>query len=335
MLVAPPIATTVTPRGREVVAFTSCQRLDRHPVALALDQHGRRRSDLGRRYRAQAPRPAIGRISPSCATVATSRPSWNSRPVARPERARGRGRDLVVEQPPVRPERPVEPHRVVERGGLHGVSRRATPCGTTLTPMQGEVAGVRERGLVQHRVVGQLAGDADPGPGPGRVRRVLDRRRRAGSRRRSGRRWHPTRAASRRPSVRSARASTVGQPGRVLRGRRLGGGVGVLVARPRARGTRPTGRTSPGRSGAPPPVARRTSRRRGRARRRTRSAGRYARRRGSSRAASARSAPPAPSETRPSAPGRGPVPRTPAAATSAAAAPGTARPRSPRGRAAR
>ena len=135
------------------------------PQAAASERRARRRRRRRRQRRARVIGGSAGSGPPARPTRPARRPAVQMSPRARPRPAGGRRRVLVVQQPLVGPERPVEPHRVVEAGHLHAGPRASVPpWGEQRRVEQRHVRRVGEHAGVQHRVVGQRAVGPDPDP---------------------------------------------------------------------------------------------------------------------------------------------------------------------------
>ena len=156
--------TSVPTGGRSRLARRPARRRRTHGGQRATTQRRPRRPQ--RAARQPAAHRVDGRISPSCTTETTSSPSRvKMQPPGQAPAAGGRRRVLVVEQPLVGPERPVEPHGVVEAGHhAPGRPRSAAAVGEQRGVEQGHVRCVGDDAGVQHRVVGQLAVGPDPDP---------------------------------------------------------------------------------------------------------------------------------------------------------------------------
>ena len=145
------------PTGRGLRVWRGRRRC-RTPAQRGTPRRGRRRRAGRRVARVHASR--AGRIRPSCTTDTARSPSWREEQAAGDAPAVRRRRGvLVVEQPLVGAERPVEPHGMVEAGHLDPLAHERAAVG-------------QERGVEQ-----------------GHVRRGRRARTRAGPDRRAARRW--------------------------------------------------------------------------------------------------------------------------------------------------
>ena len=133
-------------------------------------------------------------------------------PPARPRADARRDRVLVVQQPLVGAERPVEPHRVVEARHAHAGRVPRQPERQHARVEQRHVAGVGDDARVQHRVVGQC-GRRRATTRAGRrldvpLRCIGSSRRRSAGRSGAGARSQRRSARGTAPGARASRAAT-------------------------------------------------------------------------------------------------------------------------------